>query len=436
MIGVIADDLTGANATGVRLTKQGFKTATIVRDAPLPEKNRYDAICIDTDSRYSPVNVCQQRVKTAIDKFKKQEVTIFCKRIDSTIRGHFGYEIDVMLDELGEETIAIVCPSFPKSGRVTTGGYLLVDGVPLQETDVARDPIKPLTESYVPNIIQTQSVYPVEHIPLSTVLEGAEPIATRIKDLSEKGIRVISIDAVTDEEIDEIARAMTLIENKRVIPCDPGPLTASYCRDYIQYQVKPTKILVTVGSATAMTGRQLEYLYSKTQITPIYVDAEKLATFNGRWEEEIQRSVDKALKMVQENDLIVVTTYRTGAKRVNLKEKALIENSSEDALAKRITDGLAKISRKLIERSPYKIEGCFSSGGDVTASICAISGASGIHLDDEVIPLAAYGQFIGGHFDGISVVTKGGLVGDKKAIYDCVQLLKNKLSQYRKEKNV
>ncbi|MGP4082310.1 four-carbon acid sugar kinase family protein [Pseudalkalibacillus sp. R45] len=436
MIGVIADDLTGANATGVRLTKQGFKTATVVRDAPLPEKNRYDAICIDTDSRYSPVNVCKQRVKSAINKFKEQDVSIFCKRIDSTVRGHFGYEIDAMLDELGDESIAIVCPSFPKSGRVTTGGYLLVEGVPLQETDVARDPIKPLTESYVPNIIQSQSIYPVEHIPLSTVLEGAESIAKKIKNLSDRGIRIISIDAVTDEEIDEIAKAMTSIGNKRFVPCDPGPLTASYCRDYTQQQVTPGKILVTVGSATAMTGRQLEYLYSKTQITPIIVAAEKLATFNGRWEEEIQRSVDEALKMVQTNDLIVITTYHPGAKRVNLKEKAIVENSSEDALAKRITDGLAKISRKLIEQSPHKIEGCFSSGGDVTASICAVSGASGIHLDDEVIPLAAYGQFIGGHFDGISVVTKGGLVGDKKAIYDCVQLLKNKLSQYRKEKNV
>ncbi|MEW9502389.1 four-carbon acid sugar kinase family protein [Jeotgalibacillus marinus] len=436
MIGVIADDLTGANATGVRLTKQGFKTATVVRYTPLPEKGLYDAICIDTDSRYALVPICQRRVKEAVNNLKQQGVSVFCKRIDSTVRGHFGYEIDSMLEAMGEHSVAIVCPSFPKSGRVSTGGYLLVEGVPLQETDVARDPVKPLTESYVPTIIEDQSKHAVEHIPLSIVLEGTDRIATTIKELTDRGVRIISIDAVTDEEIDQIAIAMTMVHNKTLFPCDPGPLTASYSRETIQQQVSMSKIVVTVGSATAMTGRQLDYLYTKSHITPVYVEAKKLATYNESWDQEIERSVGEALEKVKTEDVLVITTYVPGAKRVDLKNLAKDENTSEDALAKRITDGLAKITRKLIERSPHKIEGCFSSGGDVTASVCAVSGASGIHLEDEVIPLAAYGQFIGGHFDGMSVVTKGGLVGDKKAIYDCVKLLKNKISQYRKEKIV
>jgi D-threonate/D-erythronate kinase len=40
---------------------------------------------------------------------------------------------------------------------------------------------------------------------------------------------------------------------------------------------------------------------------------------------------------------------------------------------------------------------------------------------DEVIPLAAYGQFIGGYLDGMSVVTKDGLVCDEGAITTCVR---------------
>ncbi|WP_257350330.1 four-carbon acid sugar kinase family protein [Pseudalkalibacillus decolorationis] len=433
MIGVIADDLTGANATGVRLTKQGFRTATVVRGAPFPDTRLYDALSIDTDSRYAPVDVCQRRVAKAISQLKSHDTTVYCKRIDSTVRGHFGYEIDTMLEELGMNSVAVVCPSYPKSGRVTTGGYLLVDGVPLQETDVARDPVKPLTQSYVPVIIENQSQYKVEHIPLSTVLNGSEAVRNRMTELIEKGTRIISVDAVTDEEIDHIAKAMTFIKTHNLFPCDPGPLTASYAREYVQQKVRPVKLLVSVGSATTITGRQLEYLYSKAQIAPVMVDANELATYGDGWEQEIEHAVKEALVRIENDNLLVVTTFKPGAKRIDLMHKAKIENTSEDALAKRITDGLAKISRKIIESSPHKIEGCFSSGGDVTASLCAVGGASGIRLKDEVLPLVAYGTFIGGHFDGLSIVTKGGMVGDKKAIYECVQHLKSKLSQFRKE---
>ena len=53
--GIIADDLTGANATGVRLSKQGFRTASTVFGLDQP-KGDFDAICVDTDSRYATVD--------------------------------------------------------------------------------------------------------------------------------------------------------------------------------------------------------------------------------------------------------------------------------------------------------------------------------------------------------------------------------------------
>ena len=56
-----------------------------------------------------------------------------------------------LLDAIGHNSIAIVVASYPDSGRVTSGGYLLVDGVPVQETDVAKDPMNPISNSYVPD---------------------------------------------------------------------------------------------------------------------------------------------------------------------------------------------------------------------------------------------------------------------------------------------
>ncbi|HEY8541124.1 MAG TPA: four-carbon acid sugar kinase family protein, partial [Pseudothermotoga sp.] len=271
-VGVIADDLTGANATGVRLAKQGFKTATVVQHAPFPNFDKYDAICIDTDSRYSPKEIAENRVRRAVQILKQWNVQVFCKRIDSTIRGNIGLEIDTVLNELGEHSIAVVVPSFPDSGRITTGGYLLVDGVPVQETDVAKDPVMPVDKSFVPDVIKKQSNYPVSLIGLDIVLSGVETITNKLKEKIEQGYRIVVIDAVNDEHIESIALAMTKIRDKNMIPVDSGPLTAYYARLYLHQEVNSKKLLAVIGSVTSLTGRQLHYLLSKTNANPVYVD--------------------------------------------------------------------------------------------------------------------------------------------------------------------
>lgn len=68
-VGVVADDLTGANATGVKLSKQGFTAATVVFNDEIPEMDELDAVCIDTDSRYASDRIVMNRVKNATEKF-------------------------------------------------------------------------------------------------------------------------------------------------------------------------------------------------------------------------------------------------------------------------------------------------------------------------------------------------------------------------------
>lgn len=427
-VGVIADDLTGANATGVRLTKQGFIAATMVYYDQPPLTGSYNAICVDTDSRYARKDIAQMRVQKVLENFKTWGAEVICKRIDSTVRGNIGVETDAVLDDLGEKSIAVVVASFPDSGRITSGGYLLVEGVPVQETDVAKDPVAPLTQSYVPDIIQKQSKYPVSHIGLETVLAGEQSIETALREEINKGNRIIVLDVVTDEEIQSIANGMASIKDYKLVPVDPGPLTAAYSKAVSQ-QAKAInkKMIVTVGSVTSLSEKQLHYLTDKTNSRPIYVDPAKLASFSDSWEHEVDRAVQEALREIIKQDVLIITTNSPTSKRLNLKELAVAEEVSQDALAKRISDGLGKITRLVIEGCNCEIGGCFSSGGDVTASLCSIGKAEGIKLEDEVLPLVAYGQFIGGYFDGIPLVTKGGMVGDKKAIYTCVKYLQAKI---------
>ncbi|WP_017380460.1 four-carbon acid sugar kinase family protein [Paenisporosarcina sp. TG-14] len=425
-IGIIADDLTGANATGVRLAKSGFISATVVFDGVVPTKGGFTSLSIDTDSRYCPPQEARIRVLKAYEQLSTWGASVIGKRIDSTIRGNLGAETDALLDALGSKSIAVVVASYPDSGRVVSGGYLLVEGVPVQATDVAKDPMNPITNSHVPTLMTEQSQHSVVHIGLGTVLKGKAAIEAEMIRYIQASHRIIVVDAVTNEDIDHIAESMASIEDTILIPVDPGPLAASYGRMKAHQHIQKSKWLVTVGSVTPLTGRQLRYLIDKTNSKPVYVKAASLASISATWDAEIERAVDEALNQLTKQDLLIITTYTPTSEVLNLSELALNEGVTEEKLAKRITEGLARITHRVITQSKVPIDGTFSSGGDVTAALCAVSEAEAIGLQDEVLPLAAYGRFIGGSFDGIPVVTKGGMVGDKQSIYACVNFLKTK----------
>ncbi|MED2970787.1 four-carbon acid sugar kinase family protein [Fictibacillus sp. B-59209] len=435
-IAVIADDLTGANATGVLLTKQGISTATILHGFSPQTAYNYDAICIDTDSRYTPKHVAYKRVSDIISSLSGQGVELFCKRIDSTGRGNIGGEIDACLDALGEDSVAVVMPSYPVSGRTTVGGYLLVNGTPVQETDVAKDPQAPLNESHVPSIISRQCAKPVATLEMNEVLQGSFQLTSCLQEKISDGSRVIVADAVNEEQIEAVAKAMAALD-VTFVPVDPGPLTAAYVKEKYSGSPFTPKILLTIGSCTSVTGKQIHHLAENLPLHTVYIDPLKLARDeNGERDAEILRGMNEGLRLLEEQAVVLVTTFQEDAPLLDLQAIAKEQLTTEASLARRITDGLAIISQRIIQKSRTSISGCFSSGGDVTASICAAGKTHGIQLLDEVFPLAAYGRFIGGYLDGLPVVTKGGLVGSESAITESVLFLQRQLTKMTNEKEI
>lgn len=110
---IVADDLTGANATGSLLAKQGRRVGTLMDQGNLQSLADFDVLAVTTDSRGSSSKTAKERVSQVMETFKETEVGFFNKRIDSTLRGNVGAEIDAMLEQLAPETIAIVVAAFP-----------------------------------------------------------------------------------------------------------------------------------------------------------------------------------------------------------------------------------------------------------------------------------------------------------------------------------
>ncbi|MGL5329444.1 MAG: four-carbon acid sugar kinase family protein [Peptostreptococcaceae bacterium] len=427
---VIADDLTGANATSVLLAKEGFKCSTFINSELLNDENMStcDVIAISTDSRGITSDEAYKKVSDEVKRVKHLN-PIYTKRIDSTLRGNIGKEIDAIIDNC-EDSIAIVVASYPDSGRISIGGFLLVNSVPLQKTLVAKDPKCPVTNSNVNEIIQAQTKYKVGKIEISDVLKGEVILSDRIKSLAKEGNKIIVIDAVTNDEIDIIAKASKL-SNLNIIPVDPGPFTKCLMNEKYGEAIveQGKKVFFAIGSVSKTTIGQIEDLVASKKPALIKVDPLKLIN-DDLIEAEIERVlhiIDEKLKEDKINIIGISTTTRED-EVLNLKELSIELGLDEEEISVKINKGLATITESSLEISKSSIGALYTSGGDVTMEVMKKLEVEGIDIKDEIIPLAVYGRFIGGKYPNMPAITKGGLIGDQKTLSKCIDYLLTKIS--------
>ena len=90
---IIADDLTGANANCALMKGIGLTTASITGNDISDLRGEIDVFAFTTDSRAMSSAQAYKRVFEKVNKFKKDEVILYSKRIDSTLRGNLGSEL-------------------------------------------------------------------------------------------------------------------------------------------------------------------------------------------------------------------------------------------------------------------------------------------------------------------------------------------------------
>ena len=132
---VLADDFTGANDAGVSLAETGMRV-----DVAFDEHYQGDAqaLILNRDSRALTKTEAVRRVSALLQKREGSVAPRWAvKKIDSTLRGNVGAEIETMMQALAC-SLAIVAPAYPSAGRVTQGGRCYVNGVLLTETEFAR----------------------------------------------------------------------------------------------------------------------------------------------------------------------------------------------------------------------------------------------------------------------------------------------------------
>ena len=433
---VIADDLTGGNATGVLLRKMGYEANTVLNLAAVdPDLVRGgDCVVYPTDSRGISPEEAYGRVRKACGILAGDGVKIYTHRIDSTLRGNLGSETDAMLDFLGDEYIAVAAPCFPATARIVCGGYMLVEGIPLHQTNIAIDPKAPVLTSDVAALFRKQSKYGVAPVMMEELMRGREYLAGRLKELAAKGIRTVTFDCITQEDLDLIADAV-IDSGLKFIAVDPGVFTATLVRKLIPKETIPGKyrILSVVGSVNSRTLDQMRHLWKVMDTGKVMVKTKKLLESDDAREEEITRAVDSVLEAAANDQILTVTgdgIYPEN--RIDFGPYMEKLGCSLDDITDVINVSFAEIAYRIFKADPT-FRALYTSGGDVTVAVCERFGTAGLYLKDEVLPLAAYGQFLSGEFKDVHIVTKGGSQGDETAIARCLSFLKEMVTNEEKE---
>ena len=418
---VIADDLTGSNATCSLFKKIGLRAASILK---LQGDRNYDVdvISYSTASRGLDKEEAYNKVSEAIKILKNKDVLVYNKRIDSTLRGNIGTEINAMLDNLEDDRIAVVVPAYPDSGRIVVNKTMLVNGVLLENSDAGKDPKTPIKTSCVESLVQKDIKYSSTYFTLSDIAQPIEEIAKKIQEAIKKS-RVLIFDAVNNEDIIKISKAV-IHSNINIITVDPGPFTLYYSRELQKKNHLEKKILMVIGSVTATTKKQIEYILQEEDIFLVKMKVEDFFD-KETCLKEIERVISFIKKGIASYDLFLVTTSPIGdEKKADLQKLAENLNTTVEEISKIIANTLTETVVKILKETE-KFEGVYSSGGDITIALLEKLKAIGVEIREEVIPLAAYGRIIGGDFPNLKLVSKGGMVGDEKTIKLCLHKIKN-----------
>lgn len=149
MIGVVADDLTGAAELAGLGWRRGLKAEILGPAPPSPDAG---LVCIDTHSRSLPSEEAARAATLAVRRLRQLGARWIYKKVDSVLRGHVMAEVSAILEEVGCQT-ALIVPANPGRARVIRNGEYFIRDVPIHRTHFSRDPEYPRWTSNVTELL-------------------------------------------------------------------------------------------------------------------------------------------------------------------------------------------------------------------------------------------------------------------------------------------
>src|SRR5690348_2131902 len=212
ILGIIADDFTGATDIAGMLVKNGMRT---IQTIGVPAKGTIpddvDAVVVALKTRSI---AAKDAIAQSLDALKTLQAAgcvrfffKYCSTFDSTDQGNIGPVGDALLDALGGKQ-AIYCPAFPENGRTIFFGYLFVGDILLSDSHMRHHPLNPMTDSSLVRVLARQTRHKVGLVPLKQVQAGSAALRGALDKLAGDGVRHVIVDAVADTDLGIIGEAV------------------------------------------------------------------------------------------------------------------------------------------------------------------------------------------------------------------------------------
>lgn len=388
LFGVIADDFTGANDIGIMFAKNGYKVLVYSEYSDASELDvESDVIVLNTNSRLDEPILAYRKVREATAILKSIGCTVFHKKTCSVFRGNIGVEFDAMLDELGEEFCAVIL-GFPKNGRLTRDGIHYVRGVRLEESEFRNDPIHPMLESDLVQILGRQTRRKVGLISHDVISQGVD--RTRLAMEEAKGLyQYLIFDVLDQDMLHTVAGAVRDVralagssaigeELPKWLPLKgKGALAGTEALRNLKLGT-----LMIAGSVTPQTRRQVEHAKAEG-IRYFALSSDRLLSTS---ESASQKAgcIALAVKAILEGKPFLVHSENEPARVAASKARGAASGYEERELGRIISSALSEIADEVIRKTG--LTRLIVLGGETSGAVCEKLGIIGNMLLKEITP--------------------------------------------------
>jgi len=357
---------------------------------------------------------------------------VFASRSDSTLRGHFPLETDVISQMTPVDAVLLV-PAYVDAGRVTIGGKHWLrtsEGLlPVAESEFARDPTFGYRSSRLDEWVEEKSTGRIRRESVALMMldeirygttETLAGVLTKVRDG-----RVIAVDAATDDDLRGVVLAVLAAEaagSRFVYRVGPSfvrarvgqsalpPIDDARLRSLARSDAHG---LVVIGSHVALTNRQLARLAQRRDYLHVELDVSTVINevCAGHHIQDVVTTAATGLA----DSLVVLSTSRalvTGA-----------DGTASLDIARQVSAALSRTVRQIVAaRRPAFV---IAKGG-ITSSDIATS-ALGIHrawARGSLLPgIVSLWESASAQAAGLPYVVFAGNVGNEDSLADVIDRL-------------
>lgn len=410
---IIADDLTGAADSAIAFASSGLDTIVALENLKNVDA---DVLAIDADTRCLSPTKAAERISELLQHHHSLQNLVIFKKVDSTLRGNIGVELASALKERREfhsqkdPTVVVFAPAFPATKRTTSGGRQLLNGRPLEETEIWRRESRRST-SHIPTMLQEAGLRSAL-LDLQMVRSGNHDLRAALMNLATD-TDVLVCDAETDKDLAAIAQAASILGPNIIWAGSAGlaywlpkvisrPSASSIFQPLASGVTASGPTLFVVGSPSATSRKQAQVLAASSTLVVIPARDLLAGTKSAQWNEHVM-AIRQAF--VSGNDVVV--TLRE-------EEKIDVRRSKELSLA------LAQMVKPYAEI----VSALVVTGGETARSLLETWGIVHLHLVREIetgVPFSIVENWT----RRLPVITKAGDFGNPQTLLRCQEFLRN-----------